>query len=147
MCDSVSRACDQISLSLSPVKVYNFTSLISIFCLVMVRMFNFTGKMLYCPANISLFDIWVDQGVSQCFMDTISYSFLLMYLMIFGLWELWMYRKYGTPQSYNNLPKSKLYLLQLFITYLLSLLASVRFFVQMNYVYHGQVYGFMVRYY
>ncbi|KAK7590115.1 hypothetical protein V9T40_001728 [Parthenolecanium corni] len=100
--------------------------------------------MFYCPANVSLFDIWVNKGTSQCFMDTITNAFLLTYLLVFGLWELWMYRKYGTPQSFDNLPKSKLYLLQLFITYFLSVLAIVRFFVQLNYVYNGQVYGFMV---
>lgn len=130
-----------IHSNLSPMKV----KILHNFCSVMILCSTFIVKMFYCPANVSLFDIWVNKGTSQCFMDTITNAFLLTYLLVFGLWELWMYRKYGTPQSFDNLPKSKLYLLQLFITYFLSVLAIVRFFVQLNYVYNGQVYGFMVR--
>lgn len=100
--------------------------------------------MKYCPANISVFDIWVNNGTSQCFMDTVTSTVLGWYLLIFGSWHLWMYRKYGTPQSYNNLPKSKLYYVQLFFTYLLSVLAFARFFEQVYFVYNGQIYWYMV---
>lgn len=100
--------------------------------------------MKYCPANVSLFDVWVNNGTNQCFMDTVTSVILSVYLLIFGSWHLWMYQKYGTPQSDNNLPKSRLYYVQLFFTYLVSVLAIIRFIVQIKYVYNDHVYWYMV---
>lgn len=100
--------------------------------------------MQYCPENITLWEVWVNNGTSQCFMDTVMSFILLIYLSLFGFWELQMYRKYGIPQLYNDLPKSKLYYVQLFFTYFLSFLGIVRFIVQAVYVYDGHIYAFMV---
>lgn len=99
----------------------------------------------YCPANISIFDFWVDNGTSQCFMDTITSTVLAIYLFIFGLWHSWMYKKYGVLQSFANVPNSKLYRVQMFFTYFLAFLAVVRFYVLLHYTYSDQVYLYMVR--
>lgn len=77
-------------------------------------------------------------------MDTVTSVILSVYLLIFGSWHLWMYQKYGTPQSDNNLPKSRLYYVQLFFTYLVSVLAIIRFIVQIKYVYNDHVYWYMI---
>ncbi len=100
--------------------------------------------MRYCPVNTTIFDVWVNNGTSQCFMDTTTYSILSVYLLIFGVYELYLYKKYGTPQLPDILSRSKLYYVQLFFTYLLSILAVAKFYVQMKFVYHGEVLGFTV---
>lgn len=98
-----------------------------------------------CPANVSVFESHVDNRNSSGFVNPTTSAFLLTYLIVFGSRELWMYRKHGTPHSSNNLPKSKLYLLQQLVTYIPCLLAIIRFFVQLNYVHNGQDYGFLVK--
>lgn len=100
---------------------------------------------MLCLANVSFRDIHVDRGISPRYENTTTNAFLLTYLIVFGIWELWMYRKYGTRKAFNNLTQSKFYLLQLLVAYILSLLAIIRFFAQLHHVYNGQDYGFMVR--
>ncbi len=100
-------------------------------------------KMRYCPANTTIFGKWLNNR-SQCFMDTTIYSILSVYLLIFGVYKLWLYKKYGTLLSPDILSRSKLYYVQLFFTYFLSILAVTKFFVQMKFTYHGEILGFAV---
>lgn len=99
----------------------------------------------YCPPNITLSDIWIDHGVSKCFMDTISTSIISLYLIIFGSIQLWIYRKYGTETDENTLPRSKLYNLQKFVLYLVPVLSIIRIILQATILDDGTVYGYMVR--
>lgn len=100
--------------------------------------------MLYCPPNITLSEVWVDGGTSQCFMDTVSNSVTGGWLLLFGLIQLWIYYKYGTKVSGASLPKSQLYGLQIMFLALLPLLCIVRFAVQATLINGNVVYGYMV---
>lgn len=102
--------------------------------------------MRYCPPNITFNDIWVDHGVSKCFMDTISTSLISLYLIIFGSIQLWVYRKYGTEAEEGILPRSKLYTLQKFVLYFVPLLSILRIILQATVLDDGNVYGYMVRF-
>ena len=42
-------------------------------------------------------DIWINHGVSICFLDTITSSVTLGFILIFGITQLLFYRKYATP--------------------------------------------------
>ncbi|XP_011705031.1 PREDICTED: ATP-binding cassette sub-family B member 6, mitochondrial [Wasmannia auropunctata] len=99
--------------------------------------------MRYCPPNITFSDIWIDHGVSKCFMDTICISIISLYLIIFGSVQLWIYRKYAT-ETENTLPRSKLYNLQKFVLYLVPILSVVRIILQATVLDDGMVYGYMV---
>lgn len=101
--------------------------------------------MRYCPPNITLNDIWIDHGVSKCFMDTVSTSIISLYLIIFGSIQLWIYRKYGTETDESILPRSKLYNLQKFVLYLVPILSIIRIILQATILDDGMVYGYMVR--
>ena len=98
--------------------------------------------MLYCPPNITLSDVWVDGGTSQCFMDTVSNSITAGWLLLFGTNQLWIYHKYGTQVSI--LRKSQLYALQILFLVLLPVLCVVRFAVQATLINGNVVYGYMV---
>ena len=50
--------------------------------------------MEYCPPNVTLGEVWVDHGISQCFMETISAIFIGGFLLIFGLIQIVMYKRY-----------------------------------------------------
>lgn len=97
----------------------------------------------YCPANVSIFDVWVNNGTSQCFMDTATSAVLSLYLLIFGLLRIRKFYLHGREQPLE-LRKPKLYYLQLFVTYFLSFLAVVKFLVEVEYIHDGQIYGYMV---
>lgn len=101
--------------------------------------------MKYCPSNITFTDIWINHGMSKCFMDTICTSIISLYLIIFGSIQLWMYRKYGTDADENALPKSKLYNLQKIVLYFVPFLSILRIILQATILDDGIVYGYMVR--
>lgn len=101
--------------------------------------------MLYCPPNVTLSEVWIDHGTSQCFMDTVSSSVIAGFLLMAGTVQLCMYRKYGTEVSANQLSRSKLYYLQIFFTLFVPILEVVRFVLQATVLNDKQVYGYMVR--
>lgn len=112
---------------------------------VLFSWFKMNITMLYCPPNVTLSDIWMNNGTSECFMDTITSSVVFGFLFLFGTVQLLMYKKYGTEVSPNQLTKSRLYILQIFFTLLIPVLAIIRFVLQ-GFVYEDHdVYIYMVR--
>jgi ATP-binding cassette subfamily B (MDR/TAP) protein 6 len=103
------------------------------------------NKMTYCPPNITFIEIWIDHGLSKCFMDTISSSIITLYLLIFGSIQLWMYRRYGTQIDFGTLHRSKLYVIQKLFLYFIPLLSLIRITLQAIVLDEKQVYGYMVR--
>lgn len=104
----------------------------------------FQIRMLYCPPNVTLGEVWINNGTSQCFMETLTVSITAGILLLFGSAQFWMYKKYGTRVAQLSLPRSKLYYAQIFITFLLPILAVVRFILQATVLKGGFVYGYMV---
>ncbi|KAL6261955.1 hypothetical protein P5V15_007039 [Pogonomyrmex californicus] len=100
--------------------------------------------MRYCPPNITFTDIWVNHGMSKCFMDTVCISIISLYLIVFGSIQLWIYHKYGTEADENTLPKSKLYNLQKFVLYFVPFLSIIRIILQATILDDGMVYGYMI---
>lgn len=99
--------------------------------------------MSYCPPNITFFEIWVNHGVSKCFMDTVSTAILSFYLIVFGSIQLWMYRKYGT-ETPALLPKSRLYNVQKFFLYFVPVLSVLRLILQATVLDDKKLYGYMI---
>lgn len=100
--------------------------------------------MRYCPLNVTLGEVWINHGTSQCFMETLTVSITAGLLFLFGSAQLWIYRKYGTQLAQLSVPRSKLYHAQIFFTFLLPVLAAVRFILQATVLNGGIVYGYMV---
>lgn len=103
------------------------------------------SKMEYCPPNVTLSVIWFNHGISQCFMDTVSTSIFTGFLLIFGSIQLYMYNKYASLISdLNQISKSKLFYLQIFLSVVVPILAIARFILQSAIYNGGKVYGYMV---
>ncbi|XP_074036436.1 ABC transporter ATP-binding protein/permease Hmt-1 isoform X1 [Leptinotarsa decemlineata] len=102
------------------------------------------SNISYCPPNISIWDVWVNHGTSQCFMDTITSSVIAGFIFVAGTIQLWMYRKYGTEVSPYHLSKSKLYYLQIFLTIFLPVLEILRFGLQGTIYEDKNIYGYMI---
>lgn len=103
-------------------------------------------NLSFCPANVSIHDIWVDHGISHCFLDTVSSSVLAGFIMIFGTIQLLMYRKYATPiEDLSQISTSKLYYLQLFLLMLIPVLSVLRFILESFLFPDAHLYGYTVR--
>lgn len=98
---------------------------------------------MFCP-NGSFIDQWVNDKMSECFVETIVAGVLAMFMMLFGAAQCSMYRKYSTPLSQAAIPQSKLYYVQMIITFLIPLLAVAKFFVDIYIFQMGIVYGYQV---
>ncbi|XP_030375007.1 ATP-binding cassette sub-family B member 6, mitochondrial [Scaptodrosophila lebanonensis] len=101
--------------------------------------------MLYCPPNVTLNEIWVNHGISHCFMDTVGPAVCGGMLLIFGTIQLFMYRQYAIPITDPTLiSKSRLYALQLFLLFFMPVLALLRFFVNSRIYVDSATYGYMI---
>ncbi|XP_017781479.1 PREDICTED: ATP-binding cassette sub-family B member 6, mitochondrial [Nicrophorus vespilloides] len=100
--------------------------------------------MLYCPPGISFDNIWIDHGISQCFMETMTATVIAGYFLIAGTIQLCMYRRYGSEVPLFQLPKSKLYNLQIFLTLLAPVLIIVRFALQATLLNDKVIHGYMI---
>ncbi|KAL4222048.1 ATP-binding cassette sub- B member 6 [Mactra antiquata] len=52
--------------------------------------------MLYCSNGTEFTNIWLDEGINHCFLNTITSSVLFLLIFIFGSVQNHMYNKYST---------------------------------------------------
>lgn len=82
--------------------------------------------MDYCPPNRTLSDIWIDNGFSGCFLLTVTGSILSGLMLFFGIAEMRMYCKFGSPVDEGLKTHSKLYWIQMLSGVILILLPIVQ---------------------
>uniref|UniRef100_A0A0K8TS80 ATP-binding cassette sub-family B member 6 n=1 Tax=Tabanus bromius TaxID=304241 RepID=A0A0K8TS80_TABBR len=100
--------------------------------------------MLYCPPNITFSQIWVNHGLSHCFLDTFSSSIIALFLIL-GAVQLIMYRRYATPvPNFHGLRRNWLYIMQLTLISLFPLLAVGRILLETFLFGHGEIYIFKI---
>ncbi|XP_055303857.1 ATP-binding cassette sub-family B member 6 [Sitodiplosis mosellana] len=99
----------------------------------------------YCPPNVTIYDIWVNHGLSHCFLDTVSSAVLAGFIMIAGTIQLIMYRKYAIPiEDPSQISRSKLYYLQLFLLTIIPSLAVLRFILESFLFPDAHLYGYTI---
>ncbi|XP_045773433.1 ATP-binding cassette sub-family B member 6 [Maniola jurtina] len=98
--------------------------------------------MEYCPPNVTLGEIWIDHGISQCFMETASAAIIGGFLIVCGLMQIVMYKRYATEVV--DVRSSNLFMVQLFFTLFVPVLAVVRFLLQAFVFKGGHIYGYMI---
>ncbi|CAG9770126.1 unnamed protein product [Ceutorhynchus assimilis] len=101
-------------------------------------------NLSYCPPNASIWQMWLDDGVNQCFMNTLTSSVIAGFILIAGTIQLCIYRRYGTELSPIHLTKSRLYGLQIFLTVFLPVLEAIRFILAVTVFEDTSVYGYMI---
>lgn len=102
--------------------------------------------MEYCPPNITLNQPWIDRGLSRCFLDTVSTSFIAGFLIIFGTIQSLVYRKYSTAVQPRFWRSSHLYIVQILVPLILTILSIVECLVQFYLVHNGVMYGYLILY-
>ena len=104
---------------------------------------NCGAKMRYCPPNITIHDIWIGDGISTCFLETITSSIVALYIMIFGCVQLIFYKRFST--RIENIPSNKLYCFQVFCHVFLILIAGLDFLLWKT-IYDSDIYGYEILY-
>ncbi len=107
---------------------------------------NSSVPMEYCPPNVTLNHPWVNHGLTRCFLDTVSTSVITGFLIVFGTIESLVYRKYGSPIQPRPWQKSHLYIVQIVVALILTLLPILECSVQLYLVHDGVVYGYLILY-
>lgn len=103
-------------------------------------------NLSYCPPNVTIFDIWVDHGLSHCFLDTVSSSVLAGFIVIFGTIQLIMYYKYAMPiEDSTQISRSKLYYFQLLLLTMIPSLSVLRFILESFLFPDAHLYGYTVK--
>lgn len=103
-------------------------------------------NLSFCPPNVTIYDIWVDHGLSHCFLDTVSSSVLAGYIVIFGTIQLFMYYKYATPiADSTQISRSKLYYFQLLLLTMIPSLSVLRFILESFLFPDAYLYGYTVK--
>ncbi|KAK3108353.1 hypothetical protein FSP39_006149 [Pinctada imbricata] len=75
--------------------------------------------MKYCGVhNIS--EVWVEDGLNPCFVNTITSGVLFLYMFIGGCIQCSLYRKHGATVGSQHLPGSVGFGVQIFLTFILA---------------------------
>lgn len=98
---------------------------------------------MFCP-NGSFIDLWSDFKTSECFVDTTIATTLAVFMIFFGTAQCSIYGKYSTPLSQAAIPQSRLYYVQMIITFIFPLLAVAKFFSDIYLFQSGVAYGYQV---
>lgn len=103
---------------------------------------DFIKQIKYCPPNETIFDIWINHGIPHCFLDTVASSTIAAFILIFGTFQLLMYRRYAIPT--NTPARSKLYCLQISLIFIVAILSCTRFICESFVFDDSKVYGYTV---
>lgn len=108
--------------------------------------FNMYGNLTenFCPENISFSEIWMKNSLNECFFDTVSSSIIAGYILVFGVLQIIVYRKYATRIDAHRIRSSFFYSFQIFLLVLLPMLCAIRLILRWKYYEPPQVYGYTV---
>jgi len=78
----------------------------------------------YCDSQSNLSLPWVNEGLSHCFLTTVTSSALAGIVLLFGGIQIYFYRKYATQIEYDqwqSVHSKRLYYLQIAFIFLVTL--------------------------
>ncbi|XP_071158913.1 ATP-binding cassette sub-family B member 6-like [Mytilus edulis] len=100
--------------------------------------------MKYCGDQLNITDIWIDDGINQCFLDTVTSSLLFAFLLIFGCVQCSMFRKYSTPIDTNTRKGTLGFIFQVLFTLVLATEPVIHAVLQDTAIYPQKVYGYQI---
>ncbi|XP_072117168.1 ATP-binding cassette sub-family B member 6-like isoform X1 [Mobula birostris] len=98
----------------------------------------------YCEGNASLSKIWIQRGLFPCFYFTLVPTVLLSIAFLLGALQCACYNMYGTTMEPKYIPRSRLFLLQLFLT--ITMLLQFGTYILWQTFGLGIIYGYTILY-
>lgn len=77
------------------------------------------SNITFCPRNESIWTVWENHGLSRCFSYTLTSSLLALWILLGGVSEWWIYRKYGSPVERRVLVAKPVYTIQIALVWFL----------------------------
>nr|UOU03329.1 ATP-binding cassette subfamily B7-2 [Brachionus rubens] len=100
---------------------------------------------MFCPTNSTIFNnIWISEGFSLCFFDSIFYSISFVFILIFGGIQILFYMKFSHNIDNEYLNKNYLFKFQYLVHFLLMLEAFVKFSVETTIIEKNKFYGYLI---
>ena len=100
--------------------------------------------MRYCDNSTTWTNLWYGDGISQCFLDTISAGILLSLIVICGCVQCMVYSRYSTSIDKKLIRASCGYIMQIVICAVLVCEALVHMILQDTVVGQPALYGYQV---
>ncbi|KAI3385020.1 hypothetical protein SNEBB_003194 [Seison nebaliae] len=79
--------------------------------------------MFYCSPNITLTELWIENGFNICLVDTISCSVILSWMLLFGVIQLIICRYQGREVPTEYLQNNNKYAIQIIFIFLMLFLS------------------------
>lgn len=98
---------------------------------------------MLCP-NDSLANLEINYKTSECIVTISVAGTLAVFMILFGVIQLSVYQKYSTPVSQATISQSRLYYVQILVTYLMPILSVAKFLIEIFLFQNGTVYGYQV---
>jgi hypothetical protein len=98
----------------------------------------------YCDHQSNFSALWINDGISRCFLTTLSSSVLAGIAFIFGGIEIYFYRRYANRLEFNQWQSAhlqRLYVLQLIIIFLVAAEPIVRLILSGTLIGDKHIYG------
>ena len=78
---------------------FGISNVICNFPLISPRLFlefNWNMSWRYCPPNETINKYWIDHGMNICFLETVTSSTILGFILVFGSIQLLLYWRHGS---------------------------------------------------
>ncbi|ESO01170.1 hypothetical protein HELRODRAFT_192396 [Helobdella robusta] len=98
----------------------------------------------FCDPTSNLTSVWFNKGFSPCFFYTLFPSLLLAISLIFGLSQLFFYRKYAIRLESYQISYSPWFTIQLTLPIFLSIEALARVIIEVVVINKGVAYGYQI---
>ncbi|XP_052096189.1 ATP-binding cassette sub-family B member 6-like [Mytilus californianus] len=100
--------------------------------------------MKYCGDQLNITDIWIDEGINQCFLDTVTSGLLFVFMLIFGCLQCSMFRKYSTPIDTNTKKGTLGFTFQVLFSLILATEPVIHAVLQDTAIFPQKVYGYQI---
>lgn len=98
---------------------------------------------MFCP-NGSLNNQWVNNWKSECCLETLVTCILTVFMIILGTMQILNYWIQSRPWPSSHMPVSKLFTVQMIITFLIPLFAVTWCLIEVLYFQMGVIFGYQV---
>lgn len=102
----------------------------------------------YCDHQSNFSALWINNGISHCFLTTLTSSVLGGIALLFGGIEIYFYRRYATRLEFSQWHSAhlkRLYVLQLALIFLVAAEPIVRLILNGTLIGDKRIYGYVNR--
>jgi Mitochondrial ABC-transporter N-terminal five TM region len=121
---------------------------LNIFLSLFVSFLELSIMISYCDNQSNLSVPWISDGISHCFLTTLTSSVLAGIALILGSIEIYVYKRYANCLEFSqwqSVHLKRLYILQLALIFLVATEPVVRLILNATVIGDKHIYGYVPR--